>query len=60
MNLIILDFLYYGQLESKNLLVHMEPSIIKTMVAFVYIAILKDALIGLVTFYLYSYEGKDF
>ena len=44
-------------METKNLLVHMSPSVIKAMAAFVYLAIIKDALVGLVS---YGWYGSNY
>ena len=55
----ILDAWYYGRLESKSLLVHMSPSVIKAMAAFVYLAVVKDVLLGLVMLVCYSDKGMD-
>ena len=47
-------------MESKDLLVHMSPSVIKSMAAFVYLAVLKDIFVGMVKYSFYSYnEGRD-
>ena len=45
-------------MESKNLLVHMSPSVIKAMAAFVYLAVLKDVFVGILKNYFYK-EGMD-
>ena len=50
-----LDALYFGELESENILV--DPSVIKAMCAFVFIAVFKDILIGLYMHLLYA--GKE-
>ena len=55
----ILDAWYYGRLESKSLLVHMSPSVIKAMAAFVYLAVVKDILLCLNAKYWYKDEGMD-
>ena len=56
---IILDAWYYGRLESVSILVHMSPSVIKAMAAFVYLAVVKDILFCLVTKYFYKDQGMD-
>ena len=33
-------------MESKNLLVHMSPAVIKSLAAFVYLGVLKDIFVG--------------
>ena len=55
-------------MESKNLLVHnielhnielhMSPSVIKAMAAFVYLAVVKDIIVGMVKYWWYR-EGMD-
>ena len=37
----------------------MSPAVIKAMVAFVYLAIIKDAIIGFIIFYFYKDQGMD-
>ena len=49
-----LDALYFGELESENILVHVDPSVVKAMCAFVFIAVLKDILVGLYIHLLYA------
>ena len=45
-------------MESKNLLVHMSPSVIKAMAAFVFLAVVKDIIVGMVKYWWYR-EGMD-
>ena len=42
----ILDAVYFLHLGSENILIHMPPSVIKLMCAFLFIAALKDILIS--------------
>ena len=50
---------YFGQLESENVLVHVDPAVIKAMAAFVFIAVLKDILVGGYMHLLYQGTGVD-
>ena len=51
------DAIYVAFLDENKILVHVDPKVIKAMVAFVYVAILKDCLNG---FYMHwLYEGTD-
>ena len=59
-NFIILDAWYYGRIETKSYLVHMDHSVIIAMAVFVYIAIVKDALVGYLIYYVYKCQGMDF
>ena len=43
----ILDALYYGRIETKSYLVHMDHSVIKAMAVFVYFGVFKDLLVGI-------------
>ena len=43
----ILDALYYGRIETKSYLVHMDHSVIKAMAVFVYFGVVKDVFFGL-------------
>ena len=52
-----LDATYLVQLESEFLLVHVDPAVIKAMTAFIYIAIIKDVLVGYFLYRLYKYPG---
>jgi len=52
----ISDAFYYGRLESKCFLVHMDSSIVKTMAFFVYLAICKDAVVGFLIYNIYKNE----
>ena len=38
----------------------MDPNVLNAMVLFVYVAIIKDALVGCLTYGLYLDQGKDF
>ena len=38
----------------------MDHHVLNAMVGFVYVAIIKDALVGLVTYGVYKDQGKDF
>ena len=48
------DALYFGDLESENILVHVDPGVIKAMAAFVIIAVFKDVMVGLFMHLLYN------
>ena len=37
----------------------MDPAVIKAMAAFVYLAIIKDVLVGFLVYGCYKYAGKD-
>ena len=50
------DAIYFGDLEKENILVHVDPAVVKAMASFVFIAILKDILVGLYMHLLYD-EG---
>ena len=56
----ILDAFYFGELESENVLVHVDPAVIKAMAAFVFIAIFKDILVGAYMHLLYEGTGNDY
>ena len=51
------DAFYFGELESENILVHVDPAVIKAMASFVFIAILKDILVGAYMHMLYEGIG---
>ena len=51
------DAYYFGDLEKENILVHVDPAVIKAMASFVFIDIAKDILVGVYMHYLYD-EGK--
>ena len=53
------DAFYFGELESENILVHVDPAVIKAMASFVFIAILKDILVGAYMHLLYEGTGID-
>ena len=55
-----LDAFYFGELESENVLVHVDPAVIKAMAAFVFIAIFKDILVGAYMHLLYEGTGNDY
>ena len=50
-----LDAFYFSRLESTPLLVHFDFSVIKAMAAFCFLAVLKDAIVGI---FLYQFYGK--
>ena len=52
-----LDAFYFGELQSENVLVHVDPAVIKAMAAFIFIAILKDILVGAYIYALYEGTG---
>ena len=55
----ILDAWYFGRLESNSLLIHVDSTIIFLMVMFVYLAVLKDLALCLITKHYYYDEGMD-
>merc|ERR1712131_295034 len=54
----ISDSFYFGRLESKSPIVHVEPAVITALAVFVYLAIVKDAIYGVVIYYFYKGEHK--